>query len=313
MKPGDWLKQVQPSWDVFYPKYLESVPIIDGMPFFTGTSESFHCLAKFWTGEIEINGEKYPIRFHPRRWTVIDQDKRNLPDEALIVFMRLHKEYLEAYNQEKILRKAKAVERLSEYNANHWKKNKDKITLRQKETKRMMKIQHEIQLKEIYQMIVEGKTKQEIGEYLTDKYKYTQRRINQLLEISSKRLKEEVSYDKDQLRDKHHGMLIELYKKNLDKGDFKECRLILETIQKVYGLNQIEPTKVEVEKVIRFKFDNTPPNRQIENQDIEFAQHELVLDEAKEEFDSIKQEEEKIMELKKNRENEEQNGKEENK
>lgn len=295
-KPGEWLKRVKPTYQEFYTKFCESIDIIDGKPVFMGTPNTFYGLAQSWTGPIIINEVTYKVKFMYRKWFVLDIDKRLLPDDVHLEILRLYKEYLAAVDTEKELRKSFARDRDRASDEEYYVVNKKMILEKKKKKDRRMRIQGQVQATEVYELIVQGKTKHQIKEYLREKYNYTDRRIDQVIAAAGKIIKDESVEDREQLREQHHTQLRSLYEKALANDDIKECRLILETLNKLYGLNEIQTQKVEIDKVVRFKFDtklNSGQQIQLDAQEAELAEQQM-LGEGKEEIDMTSFEDEKI-------------------
>jgi hypothetical protein len=88
-----------------------------------------------------------------------------------------------------------------------------------------------------------------------DIYRYAQeeswgvekRQVDIYISRAKQELSEEV--DKPALKGIIHDALADLYRKNADIEDFKECRAILESYAKLFGLNdpvKIEQTNIEI-------------------------------------------------------------------
>ena len=112
-----------------------------------------------------------------------------------------------------------------------------------------------------------------------------------------------VNEDRSSLREKHIAQLDELYQKNIERGDYKEARLIIDQKQKMLGLNESEKKEVEVKHTYKFKFD-TPLLPEQGPQDVPFEEitnyipleyqnlSEKEIEKMNEEYESDDQEEE---------------------
>lgn len=98
----------------------------------------------------------------------------------------------------------------------------------------------------IYEMVVKGASHKFIVRYCSENFKISSRQTENYL----KRVKDEIktifgeSYKKD-LISKSMAQLDDLYMKNYTIEDFRECRNLIETRNKMLGLNSA--TKIDLE------------------------------------------------------------------
>ena len=276
-------------------KYWQSISRDErGYPIFSASTQTYWTFALAYRGIISIDQVDYDVHFGPKAWGCIGRTKHSLPDRVHLVLIDLHNQFKKALSDEKELRKSlKNEQRLA--TTQEWHKNPDNKA-GGKNYKAMI-VQHEMDINLIYKLIVEGKTRVDIIEELKTKRNLTDRRINQLLTEANKKIKKTVDDERVLLKEKHHAMLWELYNLNRERGDFKECRTILETLNKMYGVNE-DKKEIEIKQTVRYTFD-TPQLNANNVQDIPFEfvkDHSLLQepsdDELLDELDNENLEEE---------------------
>lgn len=268
-------KPISPKLEFDKIAYCASVPRdVNGLPVFSnGRDKTYWTLALGWSGEITIDGIEYRVVFGPKHWIVVDRKKKELPTKVHTVLIDLFKEFKKVYDNEKEITRELRNERGAE--ARLIAKESGKLEV----NKKAMLAQHQIQLNEVYAMIVEGKTRYQIINTLKEKYGYTERRISQIIGEANTTIIKNVELDRGSLVHKNLAKLDDLYQRNLEKDDTKECRLIIETIQKMLALNQTEKKEVEIKKTVRFTFD-TPELPVHTNSGIQDVPYEFVKSEG---------------------------------
>ncbi len=228
----------------------------DGLPIIVGGSDTYYSVIKKFIGKIQINFIEHNVKITKANWSIKEyRDKRRIPDHVKDVMNKLHNDFIKAYDEERLLRKTLSRKRKRIIDKQYFQDNKAQIMLQRKESKRQLAASNEVAVNEIYKMIVEGKTKSEIQRTIISKYSYTERRANQLISATQNKIKEIVLEERLILKEKHHTQLMDLYEKNLELGDYKECRNILETLNKMYALNEPVTNKLEVNaKIVHFSF-----------------------------------------------------------
>jgi hypothetical protein len=226
-----------------------------GYPIFKATSETFFSIMRTFIGEITVGGVIYKIKLLPTRWLTPDYDRRLLPDDVVTIISRLQNDFLRAYSEERIIRQSSTLQDKAKHNAEYYQKNKMVIRKRQNNYARALPEKYEKDMNDIYSMIVDGKSRVEIKKYIMDNLKLGERRANQLISQAALRIKESIIEERKMIKDKHHAQLMDLYKRSLAREDFRECRAILEVLNKMYGLNEVVTNKLEINaKIIKVDF-----------------------------------------------------------
>lgn len=274
------------------------------LPVFIGNSETYWALIKSWEGEILIENTIYILHVEKSLWYVKGYNKRRLPNDIHLKIIKVHEDFRKAMENEKRIRKSLVKDTRLADNKRYYNENKTKILEQREKSFKAMAIQNQLQLNEIYKMIIEGKARFEIEESLKNNYGFSLRRANQLITAASTMIKKEVDGERASLKDKHHLMLMDLYKRSLEECNFRECRMILETMNRLYGLNEVQTQKVEVQNVIKFNFDNNIIKKsEIENE-IQDATYEDIKNQSLPEHDDENEftnEDEKIERMKEER------------
>ena len=115
----------------------------------------------------------------------------------------------------------------------------------------------ELRIKTIYEMTVEGCSRKYIVRYSAENWDINERQVDDYLKRVYDEIKETYNDDyKKSLLDKHVAQLEDLYVKNYTIEDFRECRNIIESKNKMLGLNapdkidttitEITPTKYQI-------------------------------------------------------------------
>jgi len=109
-----------------------------------------------------------------------------------------------------------------------------------------------IRVTEVYNLILEGYTNNEIIRHTSRKYGVSSRTVDQYVAKARKLIKIDNSVEREQLIEEHKSKLYYLFKKNLEAGDLRECRALLESERKLFGLN--EPEKNSNNYIIQGSF-----------------------------------------------------------
>jgi hypothetical protein len=116
-----------------------------------------------------------------------------------------------------------------------------------------------------------GKSRREIHDKLVSDYKFkTFKQVKRFIEKAYIDLKAMMQEDRVHIKDRHQGLLMELYKMNLNNGDLREARTCLEVLNKMFGLN--EASKIELNgNLIQFKY-NTGDVKEISSTETPFEE-----------------------------------------
>jgi hypothetical protein len=102
----------------------------------------------------------------------------------------------------------------------------------------------ELRIATLYEMVVKGCSRAYIVRYCSEKYQITERHVDTYLSKVRDLIKETYNEDyKQSLLNTHLAQLEDLYIKNYTIEDFRECRNIIESKNKLLGLDA--PIKTE--------------------------------------------------------------------
>lgn len=110
--------------------------------------------------------------------------------------------------------------------------------------KRATKRQIDERILKVYEFLLSGKTNPFILRYSAENWNLETRQTETYIAEAYKLYRKALDHKIDDLTAKHYTMLMDLYEKNYEIGDYRECRAILETLAKLLGLNQ--PEKLEI-------------------------------------------------------------------
>lgn len=114
----------------------------------------------------------------------------------------------------------------------------------------------ELRVSTIYEMVVKGCDRAYIVRYGSKEWSISSRQIDDYLKTVHEQIKETFGEDyKKNLLEKQLAQLDNLYVKNYTIEDFRECRNIIETKNKMLGLNSAEKIDLKLEKPIFNKLD----------------------------------------------------------
>lgn len=114
----------------------------------------------------------------------------------------------------------------------------------------------EIRISTVYEMVVKGCDRSYIVRYGAKEWNISSRQIDDYLKIVHNQIKELYGEDyKKNILEKQLAQLDNLYVKNYTIEDFRECRNIIETKNKMLGLNSSEKIDLKLEKPIFNQLD----------------------------------------------------------
>lgn len=124
----------------------------------------------------------------------------------------------------------------------------------------------QVYVNDVIKLMMEGKTTMAICQEYYNKYKFSERKTKYLIASANKAITEYTTEERLILKEKNQALLQDLYQKNMDRGDYKEARTILEVLNKMFGLNAAD--KLEISKsIIHFEFDLSDTSTKDEIQD----------------------------------------------
>jgi len=110
---------------------------------------------------------------------------------------------------------------------------------------RSTEAQLELRIATLYEMIVKGCSRAYILRFTAEQWELESRQTDTYLAIVSERIQNTYGIDyKKTILSNHLAQLEDLYAKNYTIEDFRECRNIIESRNKLLGLNEV--TKSEV-------------------------------------------------------------------
>lgn len=116
------------------------------------------------------------------------------------------------------------------------------------ETNKASNAQMDKFLETVIEMIVKGFTRTDILRYFTENEKLELRRSESSVDIYIKKARKEIikrfQPEREKLMADSLAKLTNLYKKNYEIQDYRECRQIIETLGKLTGINAPEKTEI---------------------------------------------------------------------
>lgn len=235
----------------------DGVPIVDGLPVFSGDTTTFWTMLRAWEGPVTIGDTTYNAKFTNTKWIILDMDKRHLKDGLQMTFNKVWKDFQKAFADEQECRKLKSGKNKKMLNSQYYQENREHLDLVRKENMAIAKVKHEERTNEVFRMLIDGKPKHEIIQFFVKRDGIEERTVQRSIIAAYSKVKEMVASERDILREKHIAQLQKLYEKNIDNGDLREARAVLESLNKMLGLNEPEKKQLEVkQQIIRFNFDN---------------------------------------------------------
>lgn len=110
--------------------------------------------------------------------------------------------------------------------------------------KKATKAEVELRIATLHEMVVKGATYNFIVRYTSQEWEISRRQTDTYLKRVYKQIQKTYGDDyKKRLLDVQIAKLDELYQKNFTIQDFRECRNVIETLNKMIGLDA--PTKID--------------------------------------------------------------------
>jgi len=237
--------------------YWDAVPIVDGLPVFSGSLETQWTIIRSWEGNITINDIVLKTKFTYTKWYTTEIDKRLLKDGVPLVLTKLWKEYCKAYEDEQELRRNKFDKTKKKQNKEYYEENRDRLDIVRVENRAIERLKTEERTNEVFKLLIEGKQKHEVISMIAKRDGIPEKKILLTIANAYRKMADMAIEERKTLRDKHIAQLQYLYQKNLENGDLREARAVLMDINKMEGLNEPEKKQLEVkQQIIRFNFDN---------------------------------------------------------
>ncbi len=234
-----------------------AVPFVDGFPSFSGSLETYWTMLRGWEGNITVNDKVFETKISYKKWITLNIDKRQLGEGIPMLMTKCWKNFREAYENEQALRRDKFKKIKSTLDSDYYQNNKVQLNLYNKEHKAIQRLKHEERTNEVFEMIVKGKPRWEIIKFFSERDKVTEKVVTRSIIAAYGKIREATVEEREDLRQRHKAMLEELYRKNIEMGDLREARNVLQDIRKIYGVDAPEQKQVEIkQQIFKFNFDN---------------------------------------------------------
>lgn len=100
----------------------------------------------------------------------------------------------------------------------------------------------------VYEKVIRGWTRRRILRFSAEEWQLSGRQTDTYIQRVNEEIKKTYGADhRKRLLQGQMAKLDHLYHKNYDRKDYKECRGIIESVNKLFGLN--EAVKIEVEQI----------------------------------------------------------------
>lgn len=106
--------------------------------------------------------------------------------------------------------------------------------------------------------VSKGTPKREIIDKLCERFDIKSSHAENIYSASFKWLQSTSSEERKYLREKHESMLMNLYRINIENGDFKEAHAILQTLNKMFGIEKREQEVKQTQNTFEFRFNIAP-------------------------------------------------------
>jgi hypothetical protein len=114
----------------------------------------------------------------------------------------------------------------------------------------------ELRIATLYEMIVKGCSRAYIVRYSSEKWNIGERQVDDYLKLVKDKIQDTYGKEyKETILNNHLAQLENLYAKNYIIEDFRECRTIIESRNKLLGLNAVEKLEIKMEKPIFKQID----------------------------------------------------------
>jgi hypothetical protein len=120
----------------------------------------------------------------------------------------------------------------------------------------------EIQLRvqTVTAMILQGYSRANIVQYGSKKWKVTERQVDDYISASKAEIKASTDISKEEQIELAKARYNDLYQKNYKSFDFKECRAVQDSLNKMLGLNEAEKHDLNVSGVFEIGYDDEDDN-----------------------------------------------------
>lgn len=107
-------------------------------------------------------------------------------------------------------------------------------------------------------LVSQGISKKDIIKSLSDHFDITEGSAENIYQASFKWLQTTSKDERMYLKEKHEAMLMNLYRLNIERGNFKEAHLVLQTLNKMFGIDRKDPERAPSQNTFEFKFNIAP-------------------------------------------------------
>lgn len=113
----------------------------------------------------------------------------------------------------------------------------------------------ELRIATLYEMIVKGSSYVYIVRYASTEWKISSRQVDTYILKAKEQIKETYGQEyKETILSNHLAQLENLYEKNYTIEDFRECRNIIDSRNKLLGLNAPDKITLGGENIIKISF-----------------------------------------------------------
>ncbi len=192
-------------------------------------------------------------------------------DRKLAVKEQQRKRMKKLNQEQNLIKDSKRVERMLE-------KGYAPVTMSNNVIAGVLSKKVEERVKKIIEWLGEGKSRIQILDKITAEYKLSKLSARNYFQCANRYLKEMSDEDREFMRDKHWAMMMKLYQENIDRGDLREAHNLLQTINKMFGINAPEKTE-HTENIFEFKFNTAEPinpNKKDSNGDVVDTEYTIV-------------------------------------
>ena len=117
-------------------------------------------------------------------------------------------------------------------------------------TNKHSKVELDLTLELVIEMIVKGQSRTDILRYFTENENIEKRRsvssVDKYIKRAALEIKKRFSADKEKVKPTAIARYMDLYKKNYAIQDYRECRQVQDSLNKLVGLNEPEKISLEV-------------------------------------------------------------------
>lgn len=113
-------------------------------------------------------------------------------------------------------------------------------------------------LEMVLDLVSRGVAKKDILDQLCERFEIAKGSAENIYQASFKWLQTTSQEERLFLKEKHEAMLMNLYRINLERGDFKEAHAVLQTLNKMFGIEKKEQERGPTQNTFEFKFNIAP-------------------------------------------------------